>query len=146
MTAFLAAWISCFIFEGPPSGGVNVAAFPLAALLVTRTCLPLAPLFIGTFYWQLDLLKEWLARSMGRYDITSYVPTPFLHIFFYESYPSVAPVLIQYIEPPSGSAGECVTSHWFKLSSLEMLSSIVDSKTEFVWRPYVAPKAGVEYS
>lgn len=105
----------------------------------------------GSFiHWDLLLAVGFIKRVVGsfhgevrHYFIRADALSPY---FFYESYPSVAPVLIQYIEPPSGSAGECVTSHWFKLSSLEMLSSIVDSKTEFVWRPYVAPKAGVEYS
>lgn len=70
----------------------------------------------------------------------------FFRFFFYERYPSAASVSIQYIEPLNGSPSECVTSHWFKLCSREPLSSVVDSEIEFVWRPYVTPKAGVDYS
>ena len=52
----------------------------------------LGPLFLGTLYCHLDLMQECHERSLGRYNLVSYLDTMFLHMFIYEHFPHIAPI------------------------------------------------------
>ncbi|KAG5544108.1 hypothetical protein RHGRI_016753 [Rhododendron griersonianum] len=50
LAAFLAYWLTWYIFPGPPKDGVDTALFELAAILASGESVPLAPLFLGTLF------------------------------------------------------------------------------------------------
>ncbi|KAL6979923.1 hypothetical protein U1Q18_021578 [Sarracenia purpurea var. burkii] len=78
LASFMVMWLSRFVFVGCPSDGVNPRVFLLATVLVSGLVVPLAPLFPGSLYWQLDSIKASLERSLGRYDVPTFLCIPFL--------------------------------------------------------------------
>lgn len=55
--------------------------------------MPLAPLFSGSFYARLN---ECLARSVGRYDVVTYVDANFLQLFLWERGGALSPILVEF--------------------------------------------------
>ena len=53
---FLAFWLSKFLFSDFPGYGIKFALFPLAISLAQGAQYPLAPMFLGDVYSQLDQL------------------------------------------------------------------------------------------
>ncbi|KAG5548821.1 hypothetical protein RHGRI_014241 [Rhododendron griersonianum] len=91
LAAFLAYWLTWYIFPGPPKDGVDTTLFDLAAILASGESVPLAPLFMGTLFKRLDMLHDAARRSYGMFDLPIYVATNFLHMFLFERFPRVAP-------------------------------------------------------
>ena len=52
--AFLVFWLSRFVFIGPPGESVSLGVCMIASLLAEGKRLPLAPLYLGSLYTQLD--------------------------------------------------------------------------------------------
>ncbi|GFZ20037.1 hypothetical protein Acr_28g0007420 [Actinidia rufa] len=61
LATFLAFGLS-YVFSGPPSNGVNMGLFDIAAILSCGNLVALAPLFLGTLYERLDRLRPSLNR------------------------------------------------------------------------------------
>lgn len=53
----------------------------MAVLLAQRKSLALAMLFLGAFYACLDKCSSNVVRSIGRYDVVTYVDVNFLQLF-----------------------------------------------------------------
>ena len=68
---FLAFWLSKFLFSEFLGYGVNSSFFPLAIKLARGTQYPLAPLFLGHVYSQLDQLHGDETKGDSCYVITS---------------------------------------------------------------------------
>ncbi|KAL6988905.1 hypothetical protein U1Q18_014656 [Sarracenia purpurea var. burkii] len=116
----MAMWLSRFVFVEPPSDGVNSRVFPLAAVL------------------QLDSIKACMERSLGRYDVPIFLCTPFLkmffyEMFFYERYPTVSPK--PGVFGTSGNLKSC-SARWMEKHSGSSLPVVIDSESEFIFRPY----------
>ena len=68
---FLALWLSKFLFSEFPRYGIKSTFFPLAIKLARGTRYPLAPMFLGHIYSQLDLLHGDKVEGNSCYAITS---------------------------------------------------------------------------
>ena len=67
---FLAFWLSKFLFSEFPGYGIKSTFFPLAIKLDRGAQYPLAPLFLGHVYSQLDQLHGDEAKGDSCYVIT----------------------------------------------------------------------------
>ncbi|KAI8530088.1 hypothetical protein RHMOL_Rhmol11G0028200 [Rhododendron molle] len=151
LAAFLAYWLTWYIFPGPPKDGVDTALFELAAILASGEPVPLAPLFLGTLFKRLDMLHDAARRSCGRYDLPIYVATNFLHMFLFERFPKVAPEPNNFGAEDGVGEGEpcrnvCRSARWSGSGVREVRGSIadvLDVEEEFVARPYVNTPKGV---
>ncbi|KAJ1400917.1 Aminotransferase-like, plant mobile domain [Sesbania bispinosa] len=91
--AFIAFWLSKYVFLGPPWESVSSGVFLLACLLAEGTCLPLASFFLGGLYGRLiDQIQDQMFSSFGRFPINSFMDLVFLQYFMYECFPEYAPV------------------------------------------------------
>ncbi|KAI8534241.1 hypothetical protein RHMOL_Rhmol10G0074400 [Rhododendron molle] len=151
LAAFLAYWLTWYIFPGPPKDGVDTALFELAAILASGESVPLAPLFLGTLFKRLDMLHDAARHSCGRYDLPIYVATNFLHMFLFERFPKVAPEPNNFRADDGGGEGEpcrnvCRSARWSGSGVRKVRGSIADVlnvEEEFVARPYVNTPKGV---
>ena len=67
---FLAFWLSKFLFSEFPGYGIKFALFPLAIKLARGAQYPLAPMFLGHVYSQLDHLHRDEVEGNSCYTIT----------------------------------------------------------------------------
>ncbi|KAF7129130.1 hypothetical protein RHSIM_Rhsim10G0123200 [Rhododendron simsii] len=124
LAAFLAYWLTWYIFPGPPKDGVDTTLFELAAILASGESVPLAPLFLGTLFKRLGMLQDAARRSCGSYDFGA---------------------------SNSGGRGEpcrnvCRSARWSRSGIRGVRGSIadvLDVEGEFVARPYVNTLKGV---
>ncbi|KAF7143965.1 hypothetical protein RHSIM_Rhsim05G0166200 [Rhododendron simsii] len=105
LAAFLAYWLTWYIFPGPSKDGVDTTLFEPAAILASGESVLLAPLFLGTLLKRLDMLQDAARRSCGRYDLPIYVATNFLHMFLFERFPKVTPKPNDFGASSSGGRG-----------------------------------------
>ncbi|KAG5552835.1 hypothetical protein RHGRI_010816 [Rhododendron griersonianum] len=151
LAAFLAYWLTWYIFPGPPKDGVDTALFELAAIIASGESVPLAPLFLGTLFKRLDMLHDAARRSCGRYDLPIYVATNFLHMFFFERFPKVAPEPNDFGGDDGGGEGEpsrsvCRSARWSGSGVRDVrggIADVIDIEGEFIARPYVNTPKGV---
>ena len=68
---FLTFWLNKFLFSEFPGYGIKSALFPLAISLARGAQYPLAPMFLGHVYSQLDQLHRDEAEGDSCYVITS---------------------------------------------------------------------------
>lgn len=78
LAAFFAYWLSFFVFPSPPEDNLHNFVFPMAALLAQKKQVALGAWFLGSLYGRLDECAHNMARSVGRYDVVSYVEANFL--------------------------------------------------------------------
>ena len=81
---FLAFWLSKFLFSEFPGYGVKFTFFPLVIKLARGVQYPLAPLFLGHVYSQLDQLHGDEAEGDSCYVITSSLHCAILQIFMWD--------------------------------------------------------------
>ena len=81
---FLVFWLSKFLFSEFPGYGVKSIFFPLAIKLAQGIQYPLAPMFLGHVYSQLDQLHGDEAESDFCYAITSSLHCAILQIFMWD--------------------------------------------------------------
>ena len=81
---FLAFWLSKFLFSEFLGYGVKSTFFPLVIKLAQGTQYPLAPLFLGHVYSQLNQLHEDEAEGDSCYVITSSLHCAILQIFMWD--------------------------------------------------------------
>ncbi|KAJ1396918.1 Aminotransferase-like, plant mobile domain [Sesbania bispinosa] len=138
--AFLAFWLSKYVFLGPPWESVSPSVFILACVLAEGIRLPLAPLFLGGFCGRLDQIQDQMFTSFGRFPINSFVDLVFLQFFLYERFPENAPVRT-ILEPPQGEEGRPVEPRawgWFMGRPRQSLSELLDEEDQFIHRPYTS--------
>ncbi|KAK9280620.1 hypothetical protein L1049_014315 [Liquidambar formosana] len=64
LEAFLSYWLSRYVLEGAPEDGVNAWVFPLTIKITKGEQFALAPVFLGSLYRHIDLIKTDMERSM----------------------------------------------------------------------------------
>ncbi|KAI8555258.1 hypothetical protein RHMOL_Rhmol05G0160800 [Rhododendron molle] len=131
LAAFLAYWLTWYIFPGPPKDGVDTTLLELTAILASWESVPLASLFLGTLFKRLDILPEVARRSCGRYDLPIYVATNFLHMFLFERFLRVAPEPNSFGADDGEGKGEpcrnvCQSARWSGSGVWDVRGSIVD--------------------
>lgn len=94
--AFLAYWLSYFVFLSSPKDGINSYVFPLVVLLTKGNRLVLAPLYLGSLYAWLDECSKGVFKSMGRYDVVTYVDASFLQLFLWKRFGALSTVLVEF--------------------------------------------------
>ncbi|KAJ1397120.1 hypothetical protein SESBI_32026 [Sesbania bispinosa] len=85
----------------PPPASADVKT-PSRKIRGTGVRLPLASLFLGSFYGCLDQIQEQLAISFGLFPTNSFVDLVFLQHFLFERFPEYAPVRKVPEPPPEG--------------------------------------------
>ena len=81
---FLALWLSKFLFNKFPRYGVKSVFFPLAIRLAQGAQYPLASMFLGYVYSQLDLLHGDEVEGDSCYVITSSLHCAILEVFMWD--------------------------------------------------------------
>uniref|UniRef100_A0A2N9FHP8 Aminotransferase-like plant mobile domain-containing protein n=1 Tax=Fagus sylvatica TaxID=28930 RepID=A0A2N9FHP8_FAGSY len=82
--AFVLYWLCKCTFGNFPCYSINVAFIPLAIRISTGHCFPLAPLFLGHLYSQLDLLHDCEIQGDSCYILFAAFNTSVLQTFFWE--------------------------------------------------------------
>ena len=83
---FLALWLSKFLFSEFLGYVVKSIFFPLAIRLAWGAQYPLASMFLGHVYSQLDLLHGDKVEGHSCYAITSCLHCAILHVFMWDNY------------------------------------------------------------
>lgn len=157
LAAFFAYWLSFFVFPSPPEDNLHNFVFPMAALLAQRKQVALGAWFLGSLYGRLDECAHNMARSVGRYDVVSYVEANFLQMFLWERFPHLAPRPLEFDPVPSTVVDGVMkmqtsrlvgrSRRWFGTVWPEVprrtLREVVDEEASFVFRPYSHTPAGV---
>ena len=86
--AFILYWLCKCLFGNFPYYTVNILFIPLAVKISTDYCFPLAPLFLGYLYSQLDLLHDCEVEGDSCYILLAGFNTTVLQTFFWEHYVS----------------------------------------------------------
>ena len=82
--AFVLYWLSKCTFGNSPYYSINTAYIPLAIKISIGHCFPLAPLFLGHLYLQLDLLHDCKVEGDSCYILLAAFNTTVLQTFFWE--------------------------------------------------------------
>uniref|UniRef100_A0A2N9FGB0 Aminotransferase-like plant mobile domain-containing protein n=1 Tax=Fagus sylvatica TaxID=28930 RepID=A0A2N9FGB0_FAGSY len=82
--AFVLYWLCKCTFGNFPCYSVNIAFIPLAIRISAGHCFPLAPLFLGHLYSQLDLLHDCEIQGDSCYILSAAFNTSALQTFFWE--------------------------------------------------------------
>lgn len=80
-----------YVLPSGPEDRINTYVFPLAFRLARGKKLLLRPLYLGSFYAQLDNCIRNVTFSVGRYDVVTHVDSAFHQIFLWESFGNIAP-------------------------------------------------------
>lgn len=139
MAGFFAFFLSYFVLPNYPADNPSPAVFSLAVLLARGEPIALAPLFLGSLHYHLDLVHADLARSLGRCDHLSMVHTSFLLVYFFEPLPIVTPVPRTF----PASANRSQAERWFGSNSDVTWYEVCDIAENFIPRPYSSVTPGV---
>jgi hypothetical protein len=82
--AFVLYWLCKCTFGNFPCYSINAVYIPLAIRISTGHCFPLAPLFLGHLYSQLDLLHDCEVEDDSCYILSAAFNTSALQTFFWE--------------------------------------------------------------
>lgn len=83
---FLTLWLSKFLFGKFPRYGIKSTFFPLAIRLAEGAQYPLAPMFLGYVYSQLDLLHGNVVKGNSCYTITLSLYCAILQVFMWDRF------------------------------------------------------------
>ncbi|MED6132603.1 hypothetical protein PIB30_020613 [Stylosanthes scabra] len=84
--AFIAYWLSKYVFLGPADECLSQGVFLLACVIAQGRCVPLAPLYLGSLYARLDHFSEQLKIAHGRFPVLAYIDEIFLQLFLFEHF------------------------------------------------------------
>ena len=140
LAAFVALWLSVYVFPGGPEEGVNPRLFLLAIRIAKGERFALAPFYLGSFYRRLDLYHHASVRSKGRYVIYSHVDLMFLQLFIYERFHEYTCQVGE--QDSQGSISRVMAP--LNRRPVKLLSNVIDDVGKFIFRPYLIKKAGYE--
>uniref|UniRef100_A0A2N9H539 Aminotransferase-like plant mobile domain-containing protein n=1 Tax=Fagus sylvatica TaxID=28930 RepID=A0A2N9H539_FAGSY len=90
--AFVLYWLCKCTFGNFPCYSINTAFIPLAIRISAGYCFPIAPLFLGHLYSQLDLLHDCEIQGDSCYILSAVFNTSVLQTFFWEHSVSYTPI------------------------------------------------------
>ena len=82
--AFVVYWLNKCVFGEHLAYSIKPLYFPLAVKIVAGACFPLAPLLLGQFYTQLDLLHAEELIGVSCHIITTAFNSSIVHTFLWE--------------------------------------------------------------
>ena len=82
--AFVAFWLCKFVFGSHPHYAIKPLYFPLAIKISTGMSLPLAPIFLGHLYVQLDILRSDESQAGSCHIVTSSIHSTILQQLLFE--------------------------------------------------------------
>ena len=82
--AFVAFWLCKFVFGSHPHYAMKLLYFHLTIKISARVSLPLAPMFLGHLYVQLDILRSDESQAGSCHIVTSSVHCIILQQLFFE--------------------------------------------------------------
>ena len=82
--AFVAYWLSKFVFGEHPAYSIKPLYFPLAIKIAAGACFPLAPLLLGQLYTQLDLLHAEELIGTSCHIVATAFNSSIVHTFLWE--------------------------------------------------------------
>ena len=85
-TAFIVYWLCKCIFSNSPYYVVNTFYIPLAVKISTGCCFPLASMFLGHLYSQLDLLHDCEVERDSCHILVAAFNTTMLQTFLWEHF------------------------------------------------------------
>ncbi|KAJ1410173.1 Aminotransferase-like, plant mobile domain [Sesbania bispinosa] len=114
--AFIAFWLSKYVFLGPPWESVSS----------------------GGLYGRLDQIQDQMFSSFGCFPINSFMDLVFLQYFLYERFPEYAPVrtVPDHVLDGATRPLEPRVWGWTMGRPRQLLSEILDEEAQFVHRPY----------
>ncbi|KAK1627627.1 hypothetical protein QYE76_001942 [Lolium multiflorum] len=136
--AFLAMWLSRYVFPAPPFDVVRPEVFPIAARLARGKCVALAPAALASVYKDLSALNRYLSSgNTHRRRFVGCAPLHILQLWVWERFPELRP------ETKSASRrddpGAPRAAHWHNVKRAlhpSFIHSVFMSPDEFQWRPY----------
>ncbi|KAK2441329.1 serine/threonine-protein phosphatase 7 long form protein [Trifolium repens] len=137
--AFLATWMSIFVFPRDKDKKVKSCLFPIAIHLARGNPIALGPAVLASLYKDLSLFKKTIdgANSLPlKVFIQILSPFYLVQIWVWERFKNLQP------QPMLINHGDPLLLRWHKVRSLQMklddVKLALDSAAnEFVWRPYV---------
>ncbi|KAK7316746.1 hypothetical protein RJT34_00430 [Clitoria ternatea] len=138
--AFLAAWLSMFLFSH--NGLIRKFVFPIAIHLARGNTIALAPAVLASIYKDLSLLKKTIVRLKERsplsdnlqLEVALHSPFYLVQIWLWERFKNLQP------KPNLIDNQDPVLFRWHKVKALKIdnvrleLNSALE---DFIWRPYV---------
>ena len=84
LAAFVVFWLCKFVFGSYPHYAVKPLYFHLAIKIAAGVSLPLAPMFLGHLYVQLDILRSDESQACSCHIVTSFVHSTILQHLLYK--------------------------------------------------------------
>ncbi|KAJ1406807.1 Aminotransferase-like, plant mobile domain [Sesbania bispinosa] len=142
--AFIAFWLSRYVFFGPPWESMSPAIITLASLLAEGIRLPLASFYLGGLYGRLYQIQEQMYFSYGHFSINSCVDAVFVQMFLYERFPRYGPVR-RVPKPPLEEDVFPEYQGWSLGRPRHPLVDLIDDENSFMFCPYTSSfSLGVE--
>ncbi|PON88643.1 Aminotransferase-like mobile domain containing protein [Trema orientale] len=144
LEALLSLWLSKIVFPELPTGIIQRRTFPLAIRIAKGTLFPLAPIFLGNFYLQLDRISEYEVFAAGEYVIETALCVEFLQILLLERIKGYAVppcTRSQSVKEWPGPTSDIpLWTKWFCRNQPDNpLWYLLDDIGNFVFRPYPRP-------
>ncbi|BAH92227.1 serine/threonine-protein phosphatase 7 long form homolog [Oryza sativa Japonica Group] len=139
--AFLAMWLSLFVFAAPPFDVVGPQVFPIAALLARGIRVALAPAALAGIYGDLSALKRFLdLRDREEEALQVTAPMHILHLWVWERFPQLRPAMATTTIPATTDACRVpMAARWHgvhKALDPQFVHGVFMSPDKFEWRPY----------
>lgn len=133
--AFLALWLSRFVFPGPPIKTVKQHMLPIAVRLARGIRIALGPSVLASFYRDLRLANEYLVlqTSQKADPLVLWAPFDYLQVWLWEHFLALRPDKQNLIDN-----GEPRIARWHdvgKKSDFSLVVQVLES-SNFLWRPY----------
>ncbi|XP_051185273.1 uncharacterized protein [Lolium perenne] len=136
--AFLAMWLSRYVFPAPPFDVVRPEVFPIAARLARGKCVALAPAALASVYKDLSALNRYLSSgNTHRRRFVGCAPLHILQLWVWERFPELRPETKSTSRRDDPAAPRA--AHWHNAKKAlhpSYIHSVFMSPDEFQWRPY----------
>ncbi|QHN99193.1 uncharacterized protein DS421_13g395760 [Arachis hypogaea] len=134
--AFVAYWLSKYVFLGLADECMSHGVFLLACLIAGGERLPLASLYLGSLYTRLDQFSQQLKIAHGRFPVLAFIDEIFLQLFLFERFSQFAPIR----KPPTILPDKKASPRawiWGSTHPSKSLEDVIDLEDNFCFRPYV---------
>jgi len=135
--AFLAMWLSVFVFPGPPFNVVRREVFPIAARLARGQRVALAPAALASTYHDLSALQHHISLGKEKELFVVSAPMHIVQLWVWERFPQLRPEPVS--SPAPGNHDTPRAARWHDVAkrfSSKHAHAVFMSPKEFEWRPY----------
>ncbi|KAL6878244.1 hypothetical protein ACP4OV_012415 [Aristida adscensionis] len=138
--AFLAMWLSRFVFPAPQFDVVQGEVLPTAVRLARGHSVALAPAVLAHIYDDLSSLKRHVVMGKGTEVINVSAPMEILQLWVWERFPELRPEMAS--SSPNGVISATAVprvARWqgaSKTLNPNYVRAVLMSPKDFLWRPY----------